>query len=265
MPRRPIVSALVVLLGLFTSLGPLQASVLGRGGRGGPVQRRGLSAPAPRVEKPIPIQLGAHLTSEDLARIAVGNQAGILKIVSADGARVLFIKDAPNVSMRGIDGVAWAPLNNAHRRAILEALVIGDDEVDAITCAMLDHFGRLYPREAVALLGALGSIPDRRMSRPTQGRLRGFLASLLERSTDVRVHRLAVLSLALVNQVDEATVSHVIDFMSASHNAWETFTTQQFFAYHRGFIHASPRGPEMLRRIEASGNPYVPDILAVLR
>src|SRR5205085_1372976 len=95
----------------------------------------------------------------------VGNQAGILKIYAPDRKSVLFTKDEPGMDMRGIDGILWAPLTDAHRRAIFGALEIGDDELDRVAGKLIGDFSALPHRETIALLGVLGS--DQRVA-PTQ-------------------------------------------------------------------------------------------------
>lgn len=232
-------------------LGCIPAVAVPRAGYGKPIEHKSSDAPVP---------LGTHFTSSDLARVTIGNQAGILKIVGADG-QVLFMKDAPNVSMQGIDGTLWAPVSEKHREAIFKALCIEPGEVGAVAQAIMRNFERLRRAEAIALLGVLGSVPDAHVSSVD---IRRFLAQRLQ-GGDVRTHRLAVLSLALDDEMDYETVDCVLDFLQGSHNAWETFTTQQFFEYHRAWLRACPQASQVCRRVEASGNPYAPQILSLLR
>jgi len=80
----------------------------------------------------------------------------------------------------------------------------------------------------------------------------------------VIVRRQAVLSLALLRDVDARCVDSVVAFMGRSHNAWETFTTKQFFEYHRAFVQSLPQAASVRARLQDSGNPYGPDIAASL-
>jgi len=229
----------------------MPAAAVPRAAFGKPIEHRSAEASIP---------LGKHLTSRDLARVTIGNQAGILNIVAAD-AELGFMKDAPNVSMQGIDGTLWAPVSDRHREAIFKALRIEPAEVGDVAQAIMRSFERLRRAEAIALLGVLASVPDDNVS---SAEVRRFLAQRLQ-GGDVRTHRLAVLSLALDDRIDFETVESVLDFLRDSHNAWETFTTQQFFEYHRAWLRACPQASQVCKRVEASGNPYAPQILSLLR
>ncbi len=215
--------------------------------------------PAPKV-----VQLGASFTSNDLKRIVVGNQAGILKIYNADHSSVVFIKDAKGIDMVGIDGVLWAPLTDAHRTAIFGALNIADSEMVAVSHALIKNFNEIPKLQALAMLGVIGSIPDEKvLPDDASEHIRQFLAGLLTSQKNVVLRRQAVLSLALCDETDEATVQSVIAFMTQSHNAWETFTTRQFFQYHKDYIRSLPGSAGLVQEVQASGNPYASDIAAL--
>jgi hypothetical protein len=229
--------------------------------------KSGLGAkPAAPARKPskTPIPLGERFMSTDLERIFVGNQAGILKVYNASKV-VVFKKDAAGTDMEGVDGIQWAPLADKHRTAILGALNIGDGEVASVSAKVISNYRSLpQGRNAVALLGLIGSIPGQRLPAASGTQIRQFLSGLLASEKDVSVRRQAVLALALCADTDESTVRSVITFMTASHNAWETFTTRQFFEYHRDEIRAMSSAVEIKRLLGTSGNPYSADIVSLL-
>jgi hypothetical protein len=254
---RPIFTLLLVL-GLCA---PLLAAT--------PVKK---PAPKPAAKKPVAkkpapkaiVILGKNFTSLDLDRMFVGNQAGILKIFTNDKKGVLFVKDAPNTDMKGIDGTLWAPVTDRHRNEILAALGIPDSELVNVSNNLMKHFSKLKKREAIAVLGLIGSLPDGRLADTQASTISDFLESLLKKEKDVIVRRQATLSLALLDEVDDATVLAVVDFMKSSANAWETFTTKQFFEYHLKYIRSRPSLGTIRERVTASGNPYSEAIAGML-
>lgn len=213
----------------------------------------------------LPGQTGEHprgraVSADDLGRVLVGYQAGVLKIVARDGRTVLFIKQKEGSSLQGVDSVEFAPLSEQHRQGIFRAMEIGQQELGAVAHGLMNGFRSLPATKAVAILGVLASTPDMRFPERAGGRVRTFLSALLRSERDPKVRRMAVLSLALADRTDEATVTAVLDFMEASHNAWETFTTQQYFEYHCGFVRGLPSSGHIRRRLARSGNPYGPII-----
>lgn len=207
------------------------------------------------VAKPT-LMLGRSFSSADLGRIAVGNQAGVLKVYGRDRS-VAFIKDAPGISMQGIDGTQWAPLEARHRVAILAALDIGGEEAPVVATAIMRNWKKISQREGIALLGVIGS-------GGASPELIRFLEAEMSGNKNVVVRRQAVLSLALLRNVDARCVDSVVAFMSRSRNAWETFTTKQFFEYHKSFVQSLPQAASVRARLQGSGNPYGPDIAATI-
>lgn len=207
---------------------------------------------------------GRAISAETLGRVLVGYQAGVLKIVAADGETVLFIKEMEGSSLKAVDSVEFAPLTERHRSGIFQALEIGHHEVSRVAHGLMHEFQSLPATKAIAVLGVLASTPDARLSAEAAGRTRSFLCGLLRSERDPKVRRMAVLSLALAHRTDDATVAAVVGLLESSHNSWETFTTQQYFEYHRGFIQSMRGHGQIRRRIARSGNPYAPMIVAKL-
>jgi len=150
------------------------------------------------------------------------------------------------------------------RRRILEAMSISESEIDTVTRAIITHFDQLPQRQAVALLGVIAATHEHGTTG-VSGDVRAFLGSLIGSARDVSLRRQCVLALAIAKATDETTVRRVIAFMTESHNAWETFTTQQFFEFHRDFVRSLSTAPSLTEALERSGNPYAHDIAANLQ
>ncbi|MBM3465336.1 MAG: hypothetical protein FJX76_24850 [Armatimonadetes bacterium] len=218
------------------------------------------TTPKPR-HKALPevITLGAAFNSTDLPRIFVGNQAGLLKVYDRDRRTVLFIKDIPNVSMQGIDSTNYAPISDAHRTAIFAALSLGSAELETVADNIVNNFDRLQgKREAIALLGVIGS--EGAVPGEARVRVRRFLEVVTSTNKDVVLQRQAVLALAVQREIDATTVEAVTVFVEANVNAWQTFTTKQFFEYHAAFLKSMSNGADLRARIAASRNPYAEEI-----
>ncbi len=209
-----------------------------------------------------PCLAAPNLTEKYLKRIRVGHQAGILKVYAPDLKTVRFIKTTEEAEpgVEGIDGIKWAPWRASDREQLLVALEIAPTEAEAVASKLMQNYARLPHLEGVALLGALGT----RLSPATTQKLIGFLKARLVAKETVQVKRQAVLALALVPTVDFAEVAAVINFMKGSRNGWETFTTHQFFDYHKGAILAFERLPEVKQRLKQSGSPRAEGILESL-
>lgn len=211
-------------------------------------------------EGPIPTGRSV-VTAADLDRVEIGYMAGVLKIASADG-RIVFVKRRAGSDLVAIDSVEYAPLDDGDRHDIFRALRIHERELDAVSQGLMHDYSRLPHTKAIAILGVIASSSDPSLSWDNAQRIRNFLADRLKAEKDVKVHRMAVLSLALAAETDRRTVDAVLDFMDRSNNSWETFTTQQFFRYHRDEIRSHAWGWNVRRRLATTGNPYGPIIAA---
>lgn len=234
------------------------------------------SAVRPSVVREVVLKIGASLPArpevwlsprlrgDDLTRIKVGDQAGLLKVTATDGVTDLFIKDDPRISIKALDTVYLARISTRDRSRVMDAIGVGESEIATILRTVADRFDALPQRQAVALLGVLAAAPDAQLDA-TGPALRAFLARTLLTSQDVSLRRQCVLSLAIAGNTDEASIKAVITFMTQSHNAWETFTTQQFFQYHGDAIRALPNAVALIEALVDSGNPYAADLAASLR
>lgn len=195
---------------------------------------------------------GGRLGAAELDRVEIGYMAGVLKVCDSRG-NVLFARHRPGSDLVAIDSVEYAPLDDAQRNEILHALGVRDP--DAAARGLVEDYGRLPHTKALAVLGVLAATPNG-LSGGYAEAVRTFVAARLKAESDVKVHRMAVLTLALAAETDERCVNAVLGLMDRSHNAWETFTTQQFFDYHRDEIRSWPTFWAIKARLSATGNPY---------
>ena len=209
--------------------------------------------------------IGAVQSNPDLKRIHVGNQAGILKVYGRDRHSVAFLKGSSWSDVSGIDGVKWAPVTPTDRDQILGALGVGEDP-EQIDRTLITHYAKLPHLEAVALLGVLATPGNvtRPLSTGAEESTVHFLEHVVSADTVPKVRRQAVLALAIQSTVSPAAVNTVLHFLKSDHNIWDTFTTVQFFDYHRAELMRSNNLPAIRKQVEHSGNPHAEDILRLL-
>ena len=207
------------------------------------------------------VHLSAKLTGADLARLKVGNQAGLLKV--RDRARKdVFLKSSRQSDVQAIDGINWAPILPADRDAILAALGISEAEADGVSAALREHYSQLPHVETLALLAVLAN-PGGHTGPTPRARIATlhFLTRQLSRRDTSMAQRQNVLALAQIPEVDSDAVRAVLDFLKRTPNNWDTFTTVQFFEYHRNAIVTMKDAPIYRKQLAASGNPHAPKIL----
>lgn len=193
------------------------------------------------------------VAKSDLRRCLVGNQAGLLKVVTPE-RRVAY--------SRGIDEARLAWLSEAEREQLLSALGIEPGRRGAVADQLMTDFARLPRKEAVALLGALASSPDFEISR--RERVEAFLVRIMKTHADVYARRQAILALAILPVVSSDTIEQVVGHFEKSQNLWETFPVQQFFQYHAAQIRNSPEGGALRNRLAQVPSLYTPQVLASL-
>ena len=217
----------------------------------------------PRPEQVAHVALGQGLSAADLERIKIGHQAGVLKVVGADGSTVKFIKGADGLF--GIDGREWAPLSAAQRDQILTGLGIKDP--NAMATSLLANYQRVSRAHALALLGVLARPGEKTAALKPELRTKvlKFLRARLQPVEDNIVRRQSVVGLALQPKTDGETVASMLNFLRRDHNAWNTFGVVQFFEAHREQIRAMPSYAGYLTQLEASGSPHAEQILGLLR
>lgn len=157
-----------------------------------------------------------------LKQLVVGNQGGVLKVLSLDRTETRYY--------RGLDDRSVARLSAQDRLMILQELGLDSDPA-GIAQQVMNEFHKLPQKEALALLGVFNSADDGSIETSTGERIRQFLAHRMKSDASVYNRRQAVLALAVGSQVEPEIVSQVTHFYRTSDNLWETFPVQQFFEY----------------------------------
>jgi hypothetical protein len=88
-----------------------------------------------------------------------------------------------------------------------------------------------------------------------------FLEHRILSKEPAQIRRQAVLALAVNPRLEGDEVEVVLKFMKSDSNGWDTFTTGQFFAYHRQQLQASPNFERIKAAVTATDNPHAEDIL----
>ncbi|MDQ7826122.1 MAG: hypothetical protein RDV48_25190 [Candidatus Eremiobacteraeota bacterium] len=193
----------------------------------------------------------------DLKRIRVGNQASVLKVMDSTNKKVAY--------MRGLDGVLWAPVQEAHRQGIFTALGIAPASLDAVADQLIKGYASSkQKKECLALLGIIGSSTGNALSDGTRTKLQSFLVTTMRASKDVVLRRQACLNLALQSSILASSVDAVVLFYEKSRNLWETFPVQQVFEYQKECISLLPNKSQIKARIAAVKELYTPNILKFL-
>lgn len=191
----------------------------------------------------------------DLKRLAIGNQASILKIFDDQRQEVVFFK--------GLDDRQQAKLTASDRMGMRQALGIPDGRVHEAAEMLLGGYDQLPKRETVALLGVLASSD---LGAPEiHSKIQAFLVERMLNDKDIAVRRQATLALALCDTVDPATVEQVTQKYSRTDNLWETFPVQQFFEYHAGVIKLMPGYKAVVQQLGGVNSLYTPNILQYLQ
>lgn len=191
----------------------------------------------------------------DLKRLAVGNQAAVLKVFDDTRSSVVFFK--------GLDDRLQAKLSPSDRTGITQAVGIPAQRVAEAADMLMGGYSQLPKRETLALLGVLGS--DEAVDEECMARIRTFLADRMHNDKDVACRRQAALGLALVSRVDKVTVEEVLRFYTSRDNLWETFPVQQFFEYHAEEIRTMPGYESVVQQVSGVNSLYTKNILQYLQ
>ena len=194
---------------------------------------------------------------KDLKRLRLGNQASVIKVMDAANKKVVYT--------RGLDGVMWAPVLEAHRQSIYSALGIQASSLDKTALQLVNGYsGFAQKKECIALLGIIGSAEGTALSDDTRKTIQTFLVKIMRTSTNVVLRRHACLSLALQDSLQQESVDAVVTFYEKSKNLWETFPVQQVFEYQKDCISLMPGRSQFRTRIAAINEIYTPNILKFL-
>lgn len=191
---------------------------------------------------------GVFTPKVDLKRCMVGNQAGLLKVLSLQRT-VLFT--------RGIDDRDQAHMDENSRSALLSALNIEPEHYLSISDSLMRDWNKLPRKEAIAVISTIAASPD----FANRAKVESFLVRVMKSSTDIYARRQAILGLAVLPSVSPDSISEVVAHYETCQNLWETFPIQQFFEYHA----AQVRGDSGVRtRLAAVKSLYTPAVLGYL-
>lgn len=194
---------------------------------------------------------GVFTAKVDLKRCMIGNQAGLLKVLSLQ-RKVLFT--------RGIDDRDQARMDEASRTALLSALNIEPEHYASVADQLMRDWNKLPRKEAIAVLSAIAASPD----FASRDRVETFLVGVMKSSNDIYARRQAVLGLAVLPSVRADTVASVVARYETCQNLWETFPIQQFFEYHAAQIRNDSDFGGVRSRLAAVKSLYTPSVLGYL-
>lgn len=194
---------------------------------------------------------GVFTAKVDLKRCMVGNQAGLLKVLSLQ-RKLLFT--------RGIDDRAQARMDEISRTALLSALNIEPDQYANVADQLMRDWNKLPRKEAIAVISAIAASPD----FAGRDKVETFLVNVMKNSNDIYARRQAVLGLAVLPTVKSDTVASVVSRYETCQNLWETFPIQQFFEYHAAQIRADSDYSQLRIRLAAVKSLYTPSVLGYL-
>ena len=218
-----------------------------------------------------------RFTTPDLLRISVGNYVGILAIFRGPQKTHgrLFTKSSPAMQERGLSGVDARenfPESDDDRQAIFAALGIDDPTAVALKI-VASYAATTYPkRNAIALLGTIGSSPDDVLTGPSRAKIRAFLCRLLvnpqvsEKSDMANiVRRQALLALTLQSEIDAATATSVARVLTRTTSKFLVSTVRRFFVLHSEAIRLYPEAASVRALISQGLEQQVKeDILRLL-
>lgn len=194
---------------------------------------------------------GVFTAKVDLKRCMIGNQAGLLKVLSLQ-RKVLFT--------RGIDDRDQARMDETSRSSLLSALNIEPDQYASVADQLMRDWTKLPRKEAIAVISAIAASPD----FAGRDKVETFLVRVMKTSTDIYARRQAVLGLAVLPCVRPDTVASVVDRYETCQNLWETFPIQQFFEYHAVAVRGDKDYGGLRSRLAAVNSLYTPSVLGYL-
>ncbi len=203
----------------------------------------------------LPILAESFDPQTHLKRIAVGIQAGLVRVLSEDGLTVVYT--------RGLDDPSNARYTEESRQATCAALEIDPRALEKVGFYTV----QLYPKltrhaEATALLGTILSSPT--LTRWGRSQLEYFLVTVMNSDKQVEARRQALLALAVAPSVSDFTMDRVVGKFERIDNLWELFPMQQFFEYQGASFKTRRIYPKLRERLEKVDSLYTPGILEAL-
>ncbi|MBT9583024.1 hypothetical protein IV102_06735 [bacterium] len=191
---------------------------------------------------------------QDLPRLGVGIQAGLIRVLGADRQTVLYSK--------GIDEPASARWDEDSRRQLFGALELDPRSVDRVSAYLMKNYATLPHREAIALLGVLFGSPE--LSRNSRPQVELFLVTAMNTDRQVEARRQAILALAVAPLLSDFAVDRVVGKFERCDNLWELFPMQQFFEYQAAQLRSRKSFARLGERLSKVNSLYTPAILQSL-
>lgn len=203
----------------------------------------------------LPVLAESFNPETHLKRIAVGIQAGLVRVLSEDGLTVLYT--------RGLDEPASAPYTEESRLATFAALEIDPRSLEKVGLYTV----KLYPKltrhaEATALLGAILSSPS--LSRWGRSQIEYFLVTVMNSDKQIEARRQALLALAVAPTLSDFTMDRVVGKFERIDNLWELFPIGLFFELQGASLKGRKIYPKLRERLEKVDSIYTPAILESL-
>ena len=189
----------------------------------------------------------------DLRRVMVGNQAGLLKVLTP--ARKI-------AYTRGIDDRSLARMDESGRSALFQALGLPESGMARSAENLMRAYASSPKKEAVAVLSAVGSSP--KLDDATQEKIESFMLGVVAREKDIAARRQAILALAVMPDPGLEVTEKMVAHFEKTDNLWETFPVQQFFEYHASEIRQFSQFPALRARLSKVHSLYTPAILGYL-
>lgn len=193
----------------------------------------------------------------DLARIQVGGQGGILKIMTPDLASAAYT--------RTDDSYTNAAYKPDERVAIINNLGISQNELDDLSVRLLCNYveNRKNNTKLAALLGALCGDTKVTISQENRSRVMSFLVNKLQNgdpkldanSSNV-LKRQSLLALALAKHITPEAAEAVVKFYETCDNNYCTSPITFFCRQHAAYIKTLPNGDSLLSRISSVQSLY---------
>lgn len=203
---------------------------------------------------------------DNLARIQVGGQAGLLKILTEDRSGSAY--------SRTLDNYTKAAYTKEQRAELCSALGIDANEVNQLAIHLINNYQshRKNANQLLALAAALGgSDHPYALNDVVHNRVMAFLVyklhngdSKLDKNSNNVLKRQALLSLALMDKISPEAIEAVIKFYEHETNNYCLSPMTFFFRRHAQEIKALPKAQEYIDRINRVQSMYSAEIAEAL-
>lgn len=204
--------------------------------------------------------------STGLARIKVGNQAGLLKVMDES--------DTVTRYLRVIDDYSQAQVTPEQRQMVLDSLNLTPNELRCLAVRLINNYvaERKHRLQLVALLGMIAANNDNSIDLATSERIQTFLVSKLIGGDDklgqeqqTVLKRQCLVALALMTTNTPQAIDAVVRFYEKEQaNLWVTSPMPLYFRLHADEIKALPNFDTIYSRISSVPSLYTAKITEYL-